>query len=399
MKRYCKNIDITNRDFIKKAVLECLKGGKNGRNKMGRNDTLRMFRNYSGLPYQFLKTIADSQQFYMFDGIINTVTEGIREEILSRDYRWKEIWHSERQENDKIRRIGIQDIKQQLYDYIAVDGLMEVLNKKIGQFQCAAISNRGQVYGKNAIKKWLRNRDIRYVWKGDAKHYYENIDIARLKSLLTKYVKNEPLLHLVFSLIDSFEKGLEIGSYLSQYLANFYMSFAYHYVEEHLFKERNCRSGESKRVPLVYHQLYYMDDIALFGKSLKDLKKAAKLFCKWIWDNLGIEIKDDARIIDLRDGYIDMMGFCISRKKVIARGRIFRRYRRGINQIKKEKCITLRLAHRLVSLDGWMKNSNGIHWRKRNKANQIIKICKEVIKHEKDVVQLISRSGKYYSVA
>ena len=395
MKKYCKNVDITDRNFIKNSVLQCLRGNKNGSGKMTRRDTLHMFQTYSGVSYNTLEYLAKSGQYNAFNGTIETIVDVIRQEILSQDYHWKPIWHTYRKENDKVRRIGIQDVKQQLYDYIAVNGLKELFDKKIGQFQCAAIPKRGQKYGMEVIKKWIKNHEIRYVWKGDARHYYENINVEKLKNLLKRYVKNDPLLHLTFALIDSFDQGLEIGSYLSQYLANFYMSFAYHYVEENAFKDRKQKNGQVKRKRLVYHQLYYMDDMAFFGKSLSDLKMAVKHFKKWMWEELGIEIKEGDDWIDLKDGYIDMMGFCISREKVTVRSRIFLRCRRGIKKAKKEKVITLKLARRLVSLDGWLKNSDCRHWRKKNKADQIIKICKEVIRDDKNVIRLTTKSGKY----
>lgn len=163
-----------------------------------------MFQDYSGLPFHFLKGIATQKQYWMFDGIIDTITDSIQNEIKDQSYKWKPIWYSEKLEGNKIRKIGIQDIKQQLYDYIAVNGLMELFKKKIGYYQCAAIPGKGQVMGKKSIEKWLKSGKTRYGWKGDVSKYYENINKNRLKELLKKYVKNDALLHLTFSLIDSF---------------------------------------------------------------------------------------------------------------------------------------------------------------------------------------------------
>ena len=399
MKRYCKDVDITNRDFISRAVRKCLCGGKNGKSKLGRNDTLRMFREYSGLPISFLKKIAKDHEYRMFDGIIDTVVDGIRQEILNGKYAWKPIWYTQRCENGKIRRIGIQDIKQQLYDYIAVEGLAEVFQKKIGYYQCAAIPGKGQVVGMRAIKRWLRNKGLRYAWKGDAKHYYENIDTDRLKQFLERYVDNKSLLKLVFALIDSFDKGLSIGSYLSQYLANFYMSFAYHYATENLYKIRKHKDGTQERVNLVSKVLIYMDDILFLGTSLKDLKMAAKRFRKWAWGNLKINIKEDDKYINLQNGYIDMMGCLISRKKVIVRGRIFRRYRRDISATRKTGEIIRTQAKRIISRDGWLDNAQCKRWKKRNKANKIVELCKEMISNGENVIQFTAAGSDDKSAA
>lgn len=374
--------------------MQCLSGGTNGKAKYGRRDVIKMFHNYSGLPESFLFRIAKDKEYRLFNGIIETIVDGMQAEIIDREYRWRPIWKTHRRENNKVREIGVQDIKQQLYDYIAVNGLMELFHKKIGYYQCAAIPHKGQLFGKNAIKKWISNRNMRYAWKGDAKHYYENVDSGILKKLLSRYVKNEPLLHLTFSLIDSFGKGLSIGSYLSQYLANFYMSFAYQFASQALVKKRR---GKTRR--LISRVLIYMDDILFIGKCQRDLKMAVRQFKKWVWDKLAIQIKETEEWIDLADGYIDMMGFCISRKKVIVRSRIFIRYRRIIHNIKRCKLITLKQAYRAISLDGWAKNSDCKYWRKKNKADQVIKLCKEMISSGKDVIRFATTKGNYCAVA
>ena len=393
MKRYCKNVDITDRTFIKSAINDCLHGSK-GKNKFSRNDVLKMFQDYSGMPFQFLKGIATQKQYWMFDGIIDTITDSIQNEIKDQSYKWKPIWYSEKLEGNKIRKIGIQDIKQQLYDYIAVNGLMELFKKKIGYYQCAAIPGKGQVMGKKSIEKWLKSGKTRYGWKGDVSKYYENINKNRLKELLKKYVKNDALLHLTFSLIDSFEKGLSIGSYLSQYLANFYMSFAYHYISEKCVKIRRKKRNGEKLVRLVRNVLIYMDDIFITASNFKYLKMAVNQFKKWILEFLFVSIKPNDIWIDFKNGYVDMMGFLISKRKTIVRPSIFRKFRRSISKATKQKKITRQQAYRIVSRWGWLANSDCKHFIKRSNASMINRLSKEVISHGEDVVYFTARKSK-----
>ena len=394
MKRYCKNVDITDRTFIKSAINDCLHGSK-GKNKFSRNDVLKMFQDYSGMPFQFLKGIATQKQYWMFDGIINTITDSIQNEIKDQSYKWKPIWYSEKLEGNKIRKIGIQDIKQQLYDYIAVNGLMELFKKKIGYYQCAAIPGKGQVMGKKSIEKWLKSGKTRYGWKGDASKYYENINKNRLKELLKKYVKNDALLHLTFSLIDSFEKGLSIGSYLSQYLANFYMSFAYHYISEKCVKTRITKHNGKKSIRLIRSVLIYMDDIFITASNLKYLKMAVDRFKKWISEFLSVNIKPNESWIDFKNGYVDMMGFLISKKKVITRPSIFRRYRRSIQKVKRTGKIIKADAQHIISRYGWIKNADNKHFLKKSKSDYIIEKCKEVIRNGKNVIYFAAKQSSY----
>lgn len=136
MKRYCKKIDLTDRNLIERAIRDCLfgrrKGKRRGKNKLGRRDTVKLLSEYSSLPEHFIKQIIRERKYEYLNGTIETIVDGIAEEIRNRAYRVRPIWHTTKVDGSsgKIRRIGIQDIKQQLYDYIAIYALEEMLNKK-----------------------------------------------------------------------------------------------------------------------------------------------------------------------------------------------------------------------------------------------------------------------------
>lgn len=390
MKRYCKNVDISDRTFIKASIEDCL------RDKYKRNDVVCMFSEYSGLQKDFIAEIAQTGNRKMFEGIVLTITESIRFEIINKKYCWKPIWYTWKLEGNKMRRIGIQDIKQQLYDYIAVNGLKELFDKRIGYYQCAALPEKGQIMGMKAIKKRLKSSNIRYGWKGDGEKFYENINKDILKGLLNKYVKNEPLLHLVFCLIDEFEKGLSIGSYLSQYLANFYMSFLYRYITENLCKIRKKKSGESQKTRMIKFAIVYMDDIFIASSNKKLLKMAVKLIRSFAKIELDIIIKQSDVWIDFgKNGYLDMMGFLISKKKVITRPSIFRRYRRSIQKVKRTGKIIKADAQHIISRYGWIKNADNKHFLKKSKSDYIIEKCKEVIRNGKNVIYFAAKQSSY----
>lgn len=381
MKRLCKSVDITDRKFISGAVYEALEG------KYKRKDVLTLLAEAGGLSanqiYCILKRYGRRAVSWAVEAVIDRMHRG----ILEWDIRLPPIFYRRKVDGNsgKVRMIGIENIYQQLYEYVAVSGLKELF-RKTGHYQCACVKGRGPHMGMRTIKRWLKSSKARYAWKADAHHYYRNIDTDRLKELLRKYVANDLLLKLVFLLLDTFEKGLSIGSYLSQYLANFYMSFAYHYATEHLAKVRKKRDGTQERVRLIRNCLIHMDDILFTGSSLKDLKMAARRFKKWIWDNLRIEIKPDDKFIDLREGYIDMVGFLSSKKKTVVRPRIFRRFRRDTGKVRRTGRVTLKRARSITSRYGWLKNCDCRRFIKRNRVNQIIKACKGAISSGKDVI-------------
>ena len=142
--------------------------------------------------------------------------------------------------------------------------------------------------------------------------------------------------------------GLAIGSYLSQWLCNYALSYLCRYLEG-LEKVRRKRNGTAQRQRVVRHCLFYMDDFVIIGTRAADMDKAMKQATIWAAENLGITIKPDWGQIDLKAGAVDIMGFVVGYKGTRIRRRIYRRIRRQF----------LRAARNLQTL-GYIP-----HWRAR----------------------------------
>ena len=367
MKRLCKNVDITDIGLISRAVYACLD------KKYKRNDVIRYFSQVSGLTENQIKYIYSRYGKKVLYPITEIIISELQEEIIRESISFPEIWYRDKVDGSsgKIRRIGIQNIKQQLYDYIAVEGLKPLL-KRIGEYQYASIPGRGCTKGKEVIHRWIQNRKMRYFVKLDVKKCFESIDHEMLMNFLKRHVKNEKLLYLIQTLIDSFEKGLSIGSYLSQYLCNLYMSILYHYIMENLYKTRR-----GNRVNLVRHCLIYMDDILMVGSRKRDMEIAVKKIVQKA-DEIGLAIKRNWQIRSIDEVPIDMMGFKIYRTHTEIRGRIFLRVRRSFRMARKR--LTFRIAKKCISYYGYLKHTDSRKIQKKWNVNKIIKKCKGVIR-------------------
>ena len=378
MKRLCKDVDITDRGLISKAVYACLS------KKYKRNDVVKYLSQVSGIKQEYIRCIYyryGKKAMYPFTEI---VISKIRNEIKSGNISFPEIWYREKVDGSsgKIRRIGIQNIKQQLYDYIAVEGLKPVL-KRIGEYQYASIEGRGTVKGKEVISHWIRNRNMRYFVKLDVRKCFESIDQNKMMEYLRRLVKNEPLLNLIELLIGNFERGLSIGSYLSQYLCNLYMSILYHEIKENMCRTRKGKRG-NKRVNLVRHCLIYMDDILLIGPQKRDLEKAAKLTVRKA-SEMGLEIKPNYQVRQIDGNCIDMLGYKIYRTHTEIRGRTYIRVRRAFRRAQKH--LTEVVAKKCLSYNGYLKHTNSRRIQRKLKTEEILQRCKELIKN----------AGKIYS--
>lgn len=376
MKRLCKDVDITDRGLISKAVYACLN------KKYKRNDVVKYLSQVSGIKQEYIRCIYyryGKSAMYPFTEIV--ISE-IQNEIKSRNISFPEIWYREKLDGSsgKIRRIGIQNIKQQLYDYIAVEGLKPVL-KRIGEYQYASIEGRGTTKGKDVISRWIRNKNMRYFVKLDVKKCFESIDHDKIMEFLKKLVKNEPLLNLIELLIGNFERGLSIGSYLSQYLCNLYMSILYHEIMENMYRIRRGKRGE-KRINLVRHCLIYMDDILMIGSRKRDLEKAVKQTIKKATE-MGLEIKLNYQAKEIDGNCIDMLGFNIYRTHTEIRGRTFLRVRRSFRRARKR--LTEGVARKCLSYYGYLKHTNSRRFQRKWKVRRTIKKCKGVIRNESKI--------------
>lgn len=401
MKTYCKDIDITDRNFISVAVYDCL------HRKYGRNDVCRLLSEHSGnltknQIYCIYRRLGKRALWWCVENLI----DAIQQELIHKDLNLIPIWYKSKVDSSskKVRRIGIQDVKQQIYDYIAVYALKPIF-KRFGEFQCASIKGRGQIYGIKAIRKWLTNHKMHYVGKADVRRCFESIGREKVIAWMKVRVKNPLLMWLVEKLLWTFEKGLSIGSYLSQHLCNLYMSILYHYMAENVSKVRKHKDGSVERKNLISHQVFYMDDLLLLGERKADIHKAMKLLIKKAKD-MGLVIKatwsvfmaDDYNFKDGHKGcFIDMMGVKIYRQYITIRKRVWKKIRRVLLILwkwhKMHIPIPAKEARTFCSYYGLIKNTNSKRVKKKYHVRTLMKCCKGVIRLESKSIRKAAGSS------
>lgn len=319
------------------------------------------------------------------DPIVELIIDAIQQEIVTGQITFPKIWYKTKVDasSGKVRRIGIQNIKQQLYDYIAVEAL-NPLFRRIGEYQLASIKGRGTLKGKKTIERWVRNRSNRYFVKLDIRKCFESIPHDKLLQFIGRRIKNPKLMELLEALIGSFEKGLSIGSYLSQYLCNLYMSILYHYIMEDMYKTRR-----GKRTNLAHHCLIYMDDILMTGSRKRDLEKAVKLIIQKAQE-MGLQIKPNHQVREIGGDAIDMMGYKIYRTHTEIRGRIFLRIRRAFKKARNN--LSIKTARKCLSYYGYLKHTNSKRIIRKWKVKSTIKKCKEMIRYESKIFRTTATS-------
>ena len=390
MKRYLSKFDLSY-EFVKYSIYDCLDGTTSGKQRWTRHDTSCFIAEYvqkwvsqytSDIPpahilAKRIRKIARTDRTVLHK-MVDYIAKEMYLEIINHNIQLSPIMYEERYDTSakKMRNIGIASMKQQCYDYIAVNACKKMFLAKIGHYQCASLSEKGQIFGKNAIETWIRTtpKQCKWVFKCDIKKFYPSVNHDIIKKYLRRDIKNDRVLYLLYTLIDTYDEGLCIGSYLSQFLANYFLSYPYHYLSEMLYTTRR-----DNRINLVNHVLFYMDDILLLGSSKKNVKKASKMLEEYL-NNMDLTLKPSYQLFPLDSRPIDMMGYKIYTYKTTIRKRIFDRANKVYLKAKRNNFeLTLEDAYKVVSYHGYFKHSWSKKYFKKVKLKKTLKNAKEVI--------------------
>lgn len=162
---------------------------------------------------------------------------------------------------------------------------------------CASIKDRGITKAARITENAMKDeKNAKYCLKIDVSKFYPNIHHATLKMLLRKKIKDRKLLELLFQIIDSYpgEKGVPIGSYLSQYLANFYLAYFDHWLKEKMGVKAVVR---------------YMDDIVIFHRSSRYLHWLFHQMEVYLDKELDLTIKPNHQVFPSNIRGVDFVGY------------------------------------------------------------------------------------------
>jgi len=197
------------------------------------------------------------------------------------------------------------------------------------------------------VKKALKDEsNTVYCLKLDIKKFYPNIDHDILKQLLRKKLKDQELLWLLDEIIDR-ANGLPIGNYLSQYFANFYLSYFDHWIKEQ---------------KAVKYYFRYADDIVILHKDKEYLHKILAEINYYLNTNLKLTVKGNYQVFPVAARGIDFVGYRIYHTHVLLRKRIKQNFARKL----KKNPNTASKASYL----GWLKHCDALHLTKKLLPNE-----------------------------
>ena len=206
----------------------------------------------------------------------------------------------------------------------------------------SCIKGRGIHGAFHAVRKGLINEgDTKYCLKLDIRKFYPTVDHTILKKMLRWKIKDRDLLWLLDEIIDS-APGLPIGNYLSQYFANFYLTYF-----DHWMKEVKC----------VKHYFRYADDLVILAPEKESLHALLIEITAYLHDHLNLEVKGNYQVFPVDARSIDFVGYRFYHTHTLLRKSIKKAFARKLSKRKDRASI--------ASYNGWAIHCNSRHLLKK----------------------------------
>lgn len=181
----------------------------------------------------------------------------------------------------------------------------------------------------------------KYCLKLDIKKFYPSVDHEILKALLRRKFKDNDLLSLLDGIIDSAD-GIPIGNYLSQYFANFYLTYFDHWVKEEM---------------RVKYYFRYADDIVILSDNKEYLHKILSNIRGYLHNELQLTVKDNYQVFPVSARGIDFLGYRFYHTHTLLRKTIKKNFARAVKRKSSKATI--------ASYKGWASHCNSKHLLKK----------------------------------
>ena len=283
----------------------------------------------------------------------------------------------------KKRKIIVPKFKEQIIHHMLGNVLRECFEPKMYEWSMASIPGKGSHKAKRKIEKWIREdtRNVKYCLKIDIRKFFDSIPPDILIAKLKKEIHDKKFIKVLEELISvtGTGKGIPLGFYTSQWLANWYLTDLDHYIKEKLGAK---------------HYVRYMDDMVIFRPKKRILHEYRKIIDEYLQTHLGLRLKDNWQVF--RFDYIDkkgkrkgrcldFMGFQFYRNKTIMRKSIMIKCSRKAKKMSKKERKTIYDVRQILSYLGWIDCTNSYNmYLKYVKPHVKFGDCKKkVSKHDK----------------
>ena len=273
----------------------------------------------------------------------------IHNELVNKTYRISEYTTFKVYE-PKERLVYRLPYKDRVIQHAVLNDLERVFVSTFTADTYSCIKGKGIHAAAKGVKRALRDRcNTQFCLKLDIKKFYPSVDHDILKLLLRRKIKDNDLLSLLDGIIDSAD-GLPIGNYLSQYFANFYLTYFDHWLKE---------------VKKVKYYFRYADDIVILHSDKAYLHSLLAEMREYLQNELKLTIKGNYQIFPVAARGIDFVGYVFFHTHTLLRKGIKKRFARMMKLNPNPAS--------LASYRGW-----AVHCNSYNLLNKLTNANKEV---------------------
>lgn len=298
---------------------------------------------------------------------IKAHAEELEPDIVQYAMHFKTEEHKEKYIYDGIRRkrrkIYVPTPRELIVHHMIVNVLKPIILKPMYAHSYGSLPARGPAKGKkkstrggkNAIEKFIRlhPEQCKYCLKMDIQKFFESVPHTILKAKLARIIHDARFLEILNEVIDGpgSDRGMPIGFYTSQWLANFYLTGLDHFIKEQL------------HAPAYFR---YMDDMVIFSADKQQLHDIRKEVESYLQTELGLALNHKWQIFPLcrveggkeQGRALDFMGYRFYMDRTTLRRSLMLRATRNARRIYRKRKPTIYDYRQALAYKGWIHTSN-----------------------------------------
>jgi len=271
--------------------------------------------------------------------------------LKNKTFRNAEYVRFQRVEGNKLRDIAkLPYYPDRIIHHCIMNVLEPIWMRLFIRDTYSSMKGRGIHDGVRRMNRFLNDEQgTSYCLKLDVRKFYQSINHDVLKAIVRKKIKCPDTLWLLDEIIDS-APGVPIGNYLSQYLANLYLTYFDHWMKE----KKRCR-----------YYARYCDDIVVLNSDKSVLHPLFFEIQRYLSTNLKLTVKGDWQIFPTSIRGIDFLGYRFFGSHTLIRKSISTAFKRRSAKIVKQNKATDSDICAIMSYFGWFVHANGRNlWRK-----------------------------------
>lgn len=257
----------------------------------------------------------------------------------------------------------------QYIHHALIQVLEPVMMRGMDRFCCGSIKERGAIYGKKAIEKWIRKDKSGTNWCAelDIYHFYEQLSPEVVLDRMKQLIKDHQTLDLIERVLLN---NLSIGAYFSQWFANTVLQPLDHLIREGGFG--------------VKHYERYIDNLLIFSNRKRSIQKTINAIEFWLSKH-NLRLNNHKQLFKVSKRMPNALGYRYGRNYTLIRKHALLNLKRQISSYEKKKkagkFIPVKMAYSLLSRIGRLKHCNCYNIRKKYIRKGLLKELKNIIRN------------------